>query len=176
MIVEEDELHTWNIWVWSFSSEMFAYLNIFMAVDLHLISITLILILTNATFKLIFYVISRLLLKYEFLLLAAYFCLVLYLYKHDYSDCGLDSMKSSWTHPVSLYLAFVPAGNRLTALMSSWRSSSFQPFPPPPPPPLACSALRDACLAWISASLSFCSWAFTSCTWREEHQHVCENL
>lgn len=79
----------------------------------------------------------------------------------------------AWTHRV--YLALVPAGNRLTALMSSWRSSSFQPFPPPPPPPppLAWSALRAACLAWTSASLSRCSWAFTSCTWTEEHQHVC---
>lgn len=68
--------------------------------------------------------------------------------------------------PLSSYLALVPAGNKLTALMSSCRSSSFQPFPPPPPPPppLACSPPRAACLAWISASFSFCSWAFTSCT------------
>lgn len=62
------------------------------------------------------------------------------------------------------YLALVPAGNRLTALMSSGSSSSFQPFPPPPPPPLACTAVRTACLACTSASFSFCSWAFTSCT------------
>ena len=56
--------------------------------------------------------------------------------------------------------------------MSSWRSSSFQPFPPPPPPPLACSVLRAACLAWTSASLSFCSWAFTSWTWRTRNVFV----
>ncbi|PWA14702.1 hypothetical protein CCH79_00014361 [Gambusia affinis] len=50
------------------------------------------------------------------------------------------------THIACAYLALVPAGNRLTALMSSWRSSSYQPFPPPAPP-LACSALRAACRA-----------------------------
>lgn len=53
--------------------------------------------------------------------------------------------------------------------MSSWRSSSFHPFPPPlpppPPPPLACSVLRFACLDWTSASLSLWNCAFTSCTW-----------
>lgn len=78
-----------------------------------------------------------------------------------------------------VYLALVPAGNRLTALISSWRSSSFQPFPPPllPPPPLACSAPRAACLAWTSASFSFWSCTLTSWTWREEEQQqqdVCE--
>lgn len=54
-------------------------------------------------------------------------------------------------------------------MMRSCRSSSFQPFPPlpPPPPPLACSPPRAACLAWISASFSFCNWAFTSCTCSE---------
>lgn len=91
----------------------------------------------------------------------------------------LPKMPSLITVPEHLlwvfYLALVPAGNRLTALMSSWRSSSFQPFPPllPPPPPLAWSPLRAACLAWTSASLSLCSWVFTSCTWREEQQHDC---
>ncbi len=70
------------------------------------------------------------------------------------------------TGSVETHLALVPAGNRLTALMSSCRSSSFQPLllSPPPPPALVCSAPRPTCCACISTSFSFCIWTFTSRT------------
>lgn len=81
--------------------------------------------------------------------------------------CRSNTNFTSFSEHIGVYLALVPAGNRLTALMRSWRSSSFQPFPPTlPPPPLAWSAPRAACLAWTSASFSFCSCTFTSSTWR----------
>lgn len=63
----------------------------------------------------------------------------------------------------------VPAGNRLTALISSWRSSSFQPLLTPLPA-LAFSELRAACCVLTSASRSRCSCAFTSCTYTT-HTH-----
>ncbi len=78
-----------------------------------------------------------------------------------------SSVRSEIWQTVSMetHLALVPAGNRLTALMSSCRSSSFQPLLlSPPPPALVCSAPRTTCCACISTSFSFCIWTFTSCT------------
>lgn len=68
-------------------------------------------------------------------------------------------------------LALVPAGNRLTALISSWRSSSFQPLVTPLPA-LAFSELRAACCVLTSASRSRCSCAFTSCTYTHTHSET----
>lgn len=64
-------------------------------------------------------------------------------------------------------LEFVPAGKRLTALISSCRSSSDQFLPPLPLPPADFSAFLDACRIRASASsFSFLICSFTSSIYR----------